>query len=142
MTHIRQQVRDAAITAVTGLTVGATTVQVYGSRAVPVQSAKLPALLVYTAQDQVAYVTMTPPRTRTHDIQLIVEVLVQGVDGCDDTLDSLAEAIETQVLTDITLGGIARDVQVTNTATSFLAESEYVLAIAAINFSVDVVDTE
>jgi len=50
MSHARQQVRDAVVTAVTGLTT--TSTRVYASRVYPHDS--LPSLAVYTLEEEIS----------------------------------------------------------------------------------------
>ena len=100
MPHVRQQVRDAVKTLLTGIT-GVKTVS--GIRLHPFNTAELPAIQVVTASETSALMHSDPVETR-RDIQVDVSVWALGNDGIDDTLDDIAAQVETRILT--ATGGI------------------------------------
>lgn len=107
MSHVRKQIRDAIVTALTGLST--TGSRVYAGRSLPLYTgggsipSELPALCIYTREEQANYadgiLTNAPLRELT--------VRVEGyVDGTDDDLDTIAEEVETAFFTDYTFGGL------------------------------------
>lgn len=93
MAHVREQVRAAAVTAVTGL--ATTSTRVHNSRFLPLTSSSLPALCVYTRTD-------SPDYSRGHMQQAprrVLELHVEGyVKGDDQTvMDDIAAEVETAI---------------------------------------------
>lgn len=100
--HARQQIRDAVATAVTGLS--ATGANVFKTRIHKLEQETLPALLVYTLQEEVAFETMTRPRAQQRVLRVAIEIAVQQVLGTDDALDDIAVAVEEAIDAAITAG--------------------------------------
>ncbi len=68
MAHVRKQIRDAIVTAVTGLTT--TGSNVFRSRIYPLESGKLPGLCVYTKSETVEFDTLTRSRSIMRDLEV------------------------------------------------------------------------
>ena len=88
--HVRKQIRDAAITVLTGLTT--TGSRVYASRVYPLTKAKLPGLLVYTPLEDSARVDS--PRDSMRDMQLHVHGIVAITTNLEDEMDKIAFEVE------------------------------------------------
>lgn len=85
MSHVRKQIRDAAVAALTSIG------GVYPSRTVPMDHGELPAILVYTNSEEVGRSTVTA-YMRTLD--LVVEIVADGR-FVDDDLDAKVVSVET-----------------------------------------------
>jgi len=110
MPHVRTQIRNAVVTALTNLaTIGT---NVHPSRLWPLQQTDLPALLVYTVSDQVDYErsTIGRPRLLWRDLDLVVEARATGATGLDDILDQIESEVTTALNLDPTLGGLSKDI--------------------------------
>lgn len=101
MSHVRTQIRDATTAALVAQFSDDATV--LASRRTPVEADELPAVLVYTNDEEII--------SATHGIyeramELIVEVVAQGAD-IDDALDALLVRAE-QTLNANRLGGLCK----------------------------------
>lgn len=101
--HIRTQLRDAVVTAVTGLTTTGT--RVFASRPDPQAAANLPCLHVYTQSEQVAGQSLDEPEIQRHDVEVRVEGLAKATSALDDTLDLIAKEVETALADPLTVDG-------------------------------------
>ena len=72
MAHIRQSIRDNAVTAITGLST--TGSNVFRSRVYPLGTNKLPALCVYTDSETVEFTRLD----RVRDIDCIVDIVIEA----------------------------------------------------------------
>lgn len=109
MAHARQQIREAAATTCTGLTTTGSTV--YQSRVYPVET--LPALSLYTLSEQVIERTMEGNELR--ELLLVIEGRVKATSNLDDTLDDIAEEVETALNADKTLSGAVKSLDLSET---------------------------
>lgn len=93
--HIRQQLRDAVATAVTGLpTTGA---RVFQSRVYPLQITDVPCLVVTMDGDSIEQETVHRPYMQARQIQLRIEGYAVGVYDLDDILDGICKEVEIAV---------------------------------------------
>lgn len=99
MAHARRQIREAVATALTGLTT--TGSRVFQSRMREQES--LPCLLVVTDTENVDASVGT---IQQRDLDILVTGLAQGASNVDDTLDAIAEEVETAMQAAGTLGGL------------------------------------
>jgi hypothetical protein len=134
MAHVRKQVRDAIVTAVTGLTT--TGSNVFRSRVFPLETTKLPAICVFTKSETVDFDTLHIPRSimRTLDVQ--VEAYVSGTSNYDDTLDTIAVEVEEALAADVTLGGVAKDLQTTAFEAEYIGDGEQTVAVGRFTVTV------
>ncbi len=107
MAHIRQQIRAAAITVLTGLVTTAS--RVYGVRGHALTQAKLPALIIRTPAEASEHITIGADPALLRQITLTVLVQAVGGDTLDDDLDQIASEVEAAIAADVTLGGVADD---------------------------------
>lgn len=104
MAHRRQQIREATVAALKGKT--AAVDRVSKTRAVPYRLNELPAVSVYTVEEEV--VPRLPDLGRTVTLAIVgVVSLTLAHPNVDDELDALALEIETAMNADPTLGGAA-----------------------------------
>lgn len=133
--HLRQQIREAVATAVTGLTSGAT---VSDSRVYHVESAGLPALLVYAEAETVEYTTFSQgSRRQNRTIDMVIEAIAQATSDLEDTLDTLAKEVEVAIAGDVTLGGLAKDMRLQSTEIELEGQGEKPTGRARMIFAVD-----
>lgn len=93
MPHVREQVRAAAVTAVTGL--ATTGSNVSNSRVLPLGSTALPHLCVYTRTDSPDYSRGNMAATPRRVLELHVEGYVKGDD--QTVMDDIAAEVETAI---------------------------------------------
>lgn len=108
--HLRTQIRDAVVTAVTGLaTTGA---NVFAARpgTRPVQTSELPALLVYSNDtDSEPSSGQRGSRRFEHVAELLVLGLAAGTGDVDRTLDTIEKEVRAALEGNPTLSGKCKD---------------------------------
>jgi len=92
LAHLRKQIRDNVVTALTGLST--TGSRVYASRVYPMAAANLPGLCVYSKSEEVETTTITRPRTQVRTLTLSVEGFVVATSGLDNILDAISLDVE------------------------------------------------
>lgn len=111
MAHVRKQLRDAVASAVSGLTT--TSTRVYKGRVVPLVAAELPSLSVFTASDTPVYEAVpgssmgAPKVVRDLEVRIVGAATATTEAGVLDTLDLIAEQVETAIYLNPTYTGKA-----------------------------------
>tara|TARA_R110001606_G_scaffold219784_6_gene367685 strand:- start:3290 stop:3733 length:444 start_codon:yes stop_codon:yes gene_type:complete len=127
MAHVRNQIRDAIVTAVTGLTTTGT--NIFRSRVFPLETTKLPALCVFTKSEDVEFDTLHIPRSINRVLDVAVEAYVTGTANYDNTLDTIAVEVEEALSADVTLGGKSKDLQVIAFEADYIGDGEQTVAV-------------
>jgi len=135
MTHVRQQIRDDIVTTLTGLTT--TGSNIFRSRIFPLEETNLPALCIYTKSETSEYDTIGLPRSVNRVLDVAVEAYVKGVSNYDNTLDTIAVEMEEAIAADITLGGLAKDAQITAFEADFAGDGEQPVAVGRFTVTVE-----
>jgi hypothetical protein len=135
MAHVRKQIRDAVITTLTGLST--TGSNVFRSRIYPLESNKLPGLCVFSKSEATTFDTLTISRSINRVLEIGVEAYVKATSDYDNTLDTIAVEVEEAIASDVTLGSLAKDTQVTSFEADFSGEGEQPVAIG--RFTVEVI---
>ena len=108
--HVRKQLRDAAVTALTNLT--STSGRVYEGRANPLPT-ELASLLVDIGGERIeASSRGGAGRINQRDLELEVRAIVKGT-GYLASLDAIVLEVETAIAANQSLGGLAKWVQPT-----------------------------
>lgn len=134
MAHIRKQIREYFGTQLTGLTT--TGANVFESRVYPMQSAKLPALLIYTTSEASEESSFSKKRVMDRTVNVQVEGFVRTIANFDDTLDLIAEEVEIALLDDPTLGGLAINTVLASTEATYSGDSEQPVGTIILTFEV------
>jgi len=135
MSHVRQQIRDDIVTTLTGLTT--TGSNIFRSRIFPLEETNLPALCIYTKSETNEYDTIGLPRSVNRVLDVAVEAYVKGVSNYDNTLDTIAVEMEEAIAADITLGGLAKDAQITAFEADFAGDGEQPVAVGRFTVTVE-----
>ena len=106
--HLHRQIREAVVSALTGLTT--TGSRVYANRLQPLADALQPTLLVTLDEEQADILTVHPTPLYERRIDLSVIAHVKAVSGLDDTLDLCSKEVETALAAGITVGSRTLDV--------------------------------
>jgi hypothetical protein len=102
--HVHRQIREAAVTALTGLTT--TAARVYANRLYPIPAASLPALRVGVDDETIeSYTIHGAAATLSRSLVLVVECCAQGGDTVDDTCDAMTKEVETALSAGISMAG-------------------------------------
>ena len=135
--HIRKQIRDAAETALTGLTT--TGASVFPSRTRPLDADELPGLRVYCKDEpeiRIAAVGAGLNRVRLErHVELVVEACSKKVSATDDQADAMIKEVEIAIAGVQTLGG-AKRAHLTRIETDFEGDGEHEIAVARMVFDV------
>ena len=133
--HARQQIRDAIATTLDGLTT--TGSNVFKSRVYNTRDQVLPCLLIYTLTDEIGEVqSIGYPRIVDRDMTLAVEARVKATSGFDATVDTICEEVEAALATDLTLGGLTRDILHASTQIAYTADGDKPYGSALMSFNI------
>lgn len=118
MTHRRKSIRDAVVTMLTNAAIVGSG-KVVSNRRYRDEESDLPLINVVSATEESKPLDLTGSQYR-RTLAIVVDVLAKVVDeeAIDDTLDALAESIESAFAADPTLGGYA--------ATTLLASTNFI----------------
>ena len=140
MAHLRKQIRDNVVTAVTSLsTTGA---RVYASRTYPLTAANLPGLCVYVKEEEITTETLVPPRTQTRTAVVAVEGYAAATSSLDNTLDAISLEVEEALVASVTRGGLARDTRVVRVEAEYADDGEQPVDVIRIEAEIDYVVVE
>lgn len=133
MAHVRQQIREAVATLLTGLTT--TGARVYQSRIYPLRDSDLPCLLISTDDEQ--DVTLGPGENSAQErnLQLSIRCVSKQVTDLDDKLDTMLAEVET-ALGNQTLSGKAKALQLESINIEMSDDLEKPVGIATAVFRV------
>ncbi|MEZ0231898.1 MAG: hypothetical protein ACAH12_03590 [Methylophilaceae bacterium] len=134
--HIRKQLRDRAVTALTGLAI--TQEKVFASRVYEIEDSELPCLLISTEQDSAETGSMGYPRLITRTIYLVVKVCVKSSKNFDDKVDAICLEVEEKLASEITLGGLCMDLKLLQTTMEFEAGGESAVGFASMVWQADI----
>lgn len=133
--HVRHQIREAVAALVTGLTT--TTTNVFQSRQHNIPEVDLPALVIYTTEEDSEAVTFggsSPLLDRT--LSLVIEGYVKVVTDADDQADTIAKEVEIAIAGDLRLGGLAQYIVLANTSVEYDGEADKNAALVTLTFEV------
>ena len=134
MAHVRKQIRDAVKSAITGLST--TGSNAFNTRLHPLHENKLPAVNVYTANEESELVSITNSGCRlARTLELVVEVYVKKSNGYDDDIDQIAVEVEEALNSDTTLSNLTKWVIPAEVEIRFEGEGEKPVAVATMTFN-------
>lgn len=112
----RTNIRNATATALTSALV-VPTANILRGRNNTIASVSFPSAAIYAVNEQIEVRTLGPSnRTQYRQLQLVVDYFTaeSGTYLIDDLFDTGSAAVESAVLSDVTLGGVCRDLHLTN----------------------------
>lgn len=131
MAHIRQSIRDAVVTALTGLTTTATRVE--RSRVYDVAS--LPSLSIYTLEDALEEDSETFSDDQFRRIALTVEARAKATANVDTTLDTIDSEVSVALYGDAALALLIKDIRWTGASIEF-EQQEQPIGLNTITFDI------
>lgn len=131
-THVRTQVRAAAVTALTGLTT--TGSRVYDSLVYPMQDKQLPGLRIDTGDEDIA-VESIDGELLARTLQLVVQACVKQNTNYNDTVDDIIKEVEIAISGNQALGG-AKAVLLKSIHVELSGDGEKPVAVATMTFEV------
>jgi hypothetical protein len=135
MSHVRQQIRDAIATRVTGLPT--TGNAVYKMRRYALDDAKLPAICVYTGDESSGMATIGT-RTLRRVTNVVVEAYCKGAStSVQDTIDTMCVEIEEAIAGSFDLSGLVKSTVLTGTEIDINVQGEKSIASAKLVYAVE-----
>lgn len=134
--HVRQQIREALGTVLSGLTT--TAARVYQSRIYPLEDGDLPCLLVATDQESITPQTSVANPVLERQLKITVRAVAKTTSNLDDMLDTMIKEVETAVnATEAanTLGGLVTEITLENIEIELSAEAEKPVGQALMTFN-------
>lgn len=136
MAHVRKQIRDNIVAAVSGLTTTGT--NVFRSRVYSNEAEKLPALCVYSLNESSELIAMNSNQL-LRSSEVLVEGYAKAKTNLDNTLDTIAVEVEEALAVDPTRGGIAHKTVITSSEIVLAEEGEQPIGVIKMTFQVDYV---
>lgn len=133
--HVRQQIREAFATQITGLTT--TGNRVFQSRFYNLDSGELPAAIVYTKNETIEPSTIGANRVLNRTLSLTVEIYISSSSNADDTADTICKEIETAIAADNTISGLAKDCYLEEIELDLNGEGEKPVIVGLLTFNVN-----
>ncbi len=138
--HVRKQIRDALVLKLTGLDTTGT--NVYQNRVDSFKEDDLPALAVFSLAEGSEVSGVSQPRIVKRALNLSVEAYVKENETSQDSLDQICSEVETVFQNDITLGGLAKDMVLTNTIFELSGEEEKDVVVAKMTWQIKIQNLE
>lgn len=128
--HVRQLIRQAAATAVTGLTTTGT--KVYQSRLHTLRDSNLPCLLVNTDDEDIRAELGAHERT----LDLKIRAVAKATADLDDTLDTMAAEVEAELSYGIFISGKNLRITLTGIKVDMVDELEKPAGVLTLDYKV------
>ena len=135
--HLRQQIREAVATLLTGL--ATTGPRVYQSRIRTFGDTDLPGLNVMTNDELVIASSIGSPLLLDRQINMVVQAVAKQTDNLDDLLDTMCKEVESALNLSVnanTLGGIAKHTVLSSIEIDMNGDGDVAVGVAKMNFTV------
>ena len=133
MSHVRQQLRDALITVLTGLTT--TGSRVSTAHVYPLGTGETPALAVNTVAETATPLTIHPNGLVERDVVVEIEGFARGTSGLAALLDTIASEVETALGSSVTVSGHLVPLNYTGAQIDFSGEIDQPVGRISIRYS-------
>ena len=127
--HARQQIRDAAIQAVTGLAL--TGGRVFAGRIYPLQDEELPGICIYVNDENSSLISRT---TIARQLSLNIEIYVKSNGDFDAMLDDIAGDVEIATAINYALNALVKDIHIKSVQKDLMKDGEKSIGIAVMSF--------
>lgn len=134
MSHVRQQIREAAATLLDGL--ATTGGRVYQSRVHPLADANLPCLLVNTDSEDIEALTVHAPVMLERTLDLSVRCVAKVAARLDDTLDTMLKEVETVLGASGVMSTLAKSIMPTGIRIEMDDGKESPVGVATLNYRI------
>lgn len=134
-TLIRQAVKDRLVAHLPALDPRITEARISIHRSTPLFTAKLPAILIYTRDERIEDSPNADPGLRYRKLELSIEVITSGEAAAEDA-DTLAQAIETILDANETLGLLVEGTRLTRTEVDHDGDGDTPVLAARMTFEV------
>src|SRR4051812_38297677 len=126
--HLRRQIREAAASVLGSLTT--TGANVFASRTHELQDGALPALRLYTNNEDVSVASLGVGRIRLHELELMVEACAKEAADLDDKLDLICQEVDTALDANQSLGVGVKSVELQHVEIDLEGEAEKEVGVA------------
>jgi hypothetical protein len=134
MPHLRITIRQEFVNRLLGNTPAQR--RVYDSRVYTLEKQTLPAIIVFSDHEDIATDTISFPRSQSRTLRVTVQCYVKNNDTVSTEVDNLVLAVEQLLMTDSTLGGLAKDFRIESCDISMNHDGERPVAVASLVFVV------
>lgn len=104
--HYRQVIREAFQAALNSVTLAGNSV--YLNRCYPIQKTDVPAIIIYTSNEDAEIATIGTPGTSMRELILTIEIYVKTQNNPDNQIDIIAEQIEIAIADNTNLNSLAK----------------------------------
>ena len=133
--HLRRQIREeVAVNLLTGLST--TGSNVFQSHVYPLENADLPALCVYTQEEEVEVDAMGSPRICQSTLTLMVDGYAQHASTLDDVLDDIGKEVQVAMASDVGINSLVVDSYLSNVDISYSGEGNVPTGVIRHHYSV------
>ncbi len=134
MSHARTIIRNTIVSLFKNNSVLKKAVEgrIYESKIYPIDT--VPAIMVYTPNEQVIDYTISSPRTQTRQLNVIIEIFAKANATPDQTGDGLALEIEDILGSDPSLGGMVKDLSLHSSETILSGEGDKPIAVTILTY--------
>ena len=132
--HLRRQIRERVATMLTGLST--TGSNVFQSHVYPLENADLPALCIYTQDEEIEVGAMGDPRVCHSTMTLIVDGYAQTSSNLDDQLDQIGKEVQVAMAGDVDINNLVKDSYLSSVDISYSGEGTSPIGVIRHNYSV------
>ena len=134
MAHAQTQIRDAAVTLLTGLTT--TGANVVAGKVFNYDDAITAVLSVHTNEDAKDPAQQSLGTKETREMVLVIEGEARGQSDVDATLDTISAEVQTALLTDKTLGGLVKSLQYESAIKEYSDAGDRAVGVITIQYTI------
>jgi len=134
MPHVRQQIRESAATALTGLP---NIANIFQSRVYPMEFTSLPGIIVYTLSESADPITIGSPRLLQRNLNLAIEIYAKLTTDIDDFIDQTCVDVEKALASDAVLKSLTKCVNLSDTDIKLSGDADQPVAVATLTFAVE-----
>ena len=118
--HLRRQIRERVATMLTGLST--TGSNVFQSDVYPLENADLPALCIFTQDEEIVVGAMGDPRVCHSIMTLIVDSCAQTSSNLNEQLDQIGIQVQVAIAGDIDINNLVKDSYLSSVDISYSGE--------------------
>lgn len=134
MSSARKEIRNRVIELLSAANI-VPTGRLFRNRMRSLETAELPAMLVYTFDEPVVKHAESPKEYERR-LSLSVEIVGTASEDLDDLLDDLADRVEKVINDNYDLGGLCRDIDLSNTESQYSDEGHKAAGAVRMTFIV------
>ena len=132
--HLRRQIRERVATMLAGLST--TGNNVFQSHVYPLENSELPALCIYTQDEEIEVDATGDPRVCHSTMTLIVDGYAQTSSNLDDQLDQIGKEVQVAMAGDVDIKNLVKDSYLSSVNISYSGESTSPIGVIRHNYSV------